>query len=76
MFQGDINQNDKGVFNFKRIFQEVKYQRYVLAYNLAKSDEGTKVSYVEDKYEIYLFLPFTYDNEKGISIVFLDFKSR
>ena len=46
MYQGDTNQNEKGVFNFKRIFQEGKYQLYSLAHNLAIIDEGTTVSYV------------------------------
>ena len=35
MHQGNINQNDKGVFNYKRIFQEGKYKRYYLAYKIS-----------------------------------------
>ena len=33
-----------------------------------------KYLYVEDKYEIYPFLPFAYENEKWISIVFYNSK--
>ena len=74
MYQGDINKNDKGVFNFKRIFEEGKYQRYSLAHNLAIIDEGTTVSYVDDIYEISPFSPFAYDNDGGMSIIFWDAK--
>ena len=65
MVQGNI----KGIFNNKRIIQDEIHIRYSLAHNLVIIAEGTTVSYSNDN-NISPFLPFSYDNDGGISIIF------
>ena len=65
MVQGNI----KGIVNNKRIIQDETHIRYSLAYNLVIIAEGTIVSYSNDN-NIKPFIPFSYVNDGGITIVF------
>ena len=68
MHQGDIKVIKKGVFNNKRKFLG-KYERLSLAHGLVKMYMGDTISFVEVE-DIEPFIPFGYDDEGGLSIIF------
>ena len=67
---GNINIEKKRVFNNKRKFSDGKTERFYLAHNLVNIYEGKTISYVDPKIDIEPFIPFAYDDEGGISIIF------
>ena len=70
MIQGNIKEKQISVFNNQRKFVFGKYERFSLGHNLVKMYMGYTVSYIEKSVDIKPFIPFGYDEEGGLSIIF------
>ena len=75
MLKGNINNNKYLCFDESKYFNDGKHQRFSLGHNLNSIYLGRTISYVNNKNDIYPFLPFGYDDKGNLTILFYPSKN-